>query len=124
MRDEHLLLVIVCPLLCSHPSCLHPPLKRPGCWTGRLTAAQTGIVQQVPHQPDLGNTETVNNHEFSVETGIKCLKVGRRRGPGDSKSAKALVSCWFYTNNLKAHPQKDIVNREQLHLRQKIYTVR
>lgn len=112
MCDEHLLPTVV--RLFSLHSAL--PLKGPGCRAGPAVAAQFGVVQEVPHEPDLRNTEAVNNHELPVETGVERLKVRRCRRSGDSEGSKALVAGRFDTNQLETHSQKDIINGEQLHL--------
>lgn len=117
MREKHLLLTVVS--LLSRISHLPPPPEGPGCWAGPVVAAQFGVVQQVPHEPDLGHTEAVNNHEFPVETRVECLKVGRCRRSGNAKSPKALVAKRFNANQLEAHSQKDVIDGEQLHLEAK-----
>lgn len=115
MRDKHLLPTIVrlFSLCLSHSA---PPLEGPGCRAGLVVAAQFGVVQEVPHEPDLRNTEAVNNHQFPVETGVERLKVGRCRRSGDSEGSKALVARRFDADQLEAHSQKDIINGVQLHL--------
>lgn len=91
MCDQHLLLTIVhiFSLRFSHPPL---PLEGPGRGAGPIVAAQLGVVQEVPHEPDLRNIEAVNNHELLVKTGVKRLQVGRCRGSGNSKGPKALVA--------------------------------
>lgn len=79
-------------------------------------AAQFGVVQEVPHEPDLWDTEAVDHHELLVETGVERLKMRRRRWPGNAEGPEALVARWFDTNQLEAHSQKDVVDGEQLHL--------
>lgn len=111
MRDKHLLLTVI--RLFSH---LILPLKGPGCRAGPVVAAQFGVMQEVPHKPDLRNTEPVNHHEFPVKTGVKRLKVGCCRRSGNPEGPKALVACWFDADQLEAHAQEDIINGEQLHL--------
>lgn len=87
MRDKHLLLTVV--RLFSH---FILPLKGPGCRAGPVVAAQFGVVQEVPHKPNLRNAEAVNDHEFPVKTGVECLKMGRCRWSWNSKGPKALVA--------------------------------
>lgn len=115
MRDKHLLPSVIHLLYLGFFYFLLP-LKRPGCGAGPVVTAQFGVVQEVPHEPDLGDREAVNNHELSVKTGVKCLQMGRSRWSRDSKGPKALMTWWFNTDQLEAHSQKDIINGEQLHL--------
>lgn len=61
MCDKHLLLTVVLLYSCRY-SHLILPLKGPGCRASPVVAAQLGVVQEVPHEPDLRNTEAVNNH--------------------------------------------------------------
>lgn len=91
MRDKHLLLAVVRLL---SPRFNHPPLplKGPGRRAGPVVAAQFGVVQQIPHEPDLRNAEAVDHHELPVETGVERLKVGRRRRSGNAKRPKAQVA--------------------------------
>lgn len=88
MCDKHLLPTIV--RLCLSHSAL--PLEGPRCRAGLVVTAQFGVVQEVPHEPDLRNTEAVNDHQFPVETGVERLKVRSCRRSGDSKGPKALVT--------------------------------
>lgn len=74
MCDKHMLLIVV-RLLSHRRSQLPPPFKRPRHLAAPVVAAQLGVVEEVPHEPDLGNTEAVNDHEFSVETRVERLKV-------------------------------------------------
>lgn len=115
MREEHLLLTVVRHLL---PALAHPPLplEGPGCRAGPVVAAQFGVVQEVPHEPDLRNTEAVDNHQFPVKTGVERLEVGRCRRPGDPEGAEALVARRFDADQLEAHSQEDVIDGEQLHL--------
>lgn len=115
MRDEHLLPAIVRPARLSRGQPL-PPLKGPGRGAGPAVAAQLGVVQEVPHEPDLRSAEAVDDHEFPVETRVERLEVGRGRRSRDSESSKALMARWFDAYQLKAHSQEDVVNGEQLHL--------
>ena len=115
MRDKHLFLTVVRLFSFSFYHLVLPP-KWPGCRAGPVVAAQLGVVQEVPHEPDLRNTEAVNNHEFPVKTRVKCLKVGRCRRTGNPEGTEALVTRWFDTDQLEAHSQKDIINGEQFHL--------
>lgn len=88
MCDKHLLPTIV-RLRLSHSAL---PLEGPRCRAGLVVTAQFGVVQEVPHEPDLRNTEAVNDHQFPVETGVESLKVRRCRRSGDSEGPKALVT--------------------------------
>lgn len=126
MCHKHCLLTIICLLfllLCCVPLCpgraSHPasPLKGPGCWGFPVVAGQFGVMQEVPHEPDLRDIEAVNNHEFAVETRIKCLKVGRGRGSVNPEGSETFMAQRFDTDQLKAHSQKDIINGEKLHLK-------
>lgn len=91
MGDKHLLLTVV-RLFSRRLSRPPLPLKGQGCRAGPVVAAQFGVMQEVPHEPDLRNTEAVNNHEFPVKTGVERLKVGRCRRSGNSEGPKALVT--------------------------------
>lgn len=118
MRDKHLLLAIVrlFSLRFHHPP---SPLKGPRCRAGPVVAAQFRVMQEVPHEPDLRHTETVNNHELPVKTGVERLEVGRRGRSGDAKGSEALVAQRFDADQLEAHSKKDVVDGEQLHLEEK-----
>ena len=73
-------------------------------------------MEELPHEPDLGRGEAVDDHEFSVETGVEQLEVGGSGRPDDAESPEALVACRFEADPLKAHSQEDVVNRKQIHL--------
>lgn len=111
MCDEHLLLTIV-----QVPSRAPPPFEGPGRGAGPVVAADLGVVQQVPHEPDLGDAEAVDHHELPVEAGVKGLKVRRCGRPGDAKGSKALVAPRFDADQLKTHSQENVIDGKQLHL--------
>lgn len=73
-------------------------------------------MQEVPHEPDLRDAEAVDDHELLVETWVECLKVGGRGRSGNPEGTKALMARGFYADQLEAHSQEDVVDREQLHL--------
>lgn len=98
---------------CGHPV---PPPERPGRRPGPVVAAQLGVMQQVPHEPNLRDAEAVNDHEFSVETGVKRLKVRGSWRAGDPEGPESLVAQRLDANQLEAHSQKDVIDGEQLHL--------
>lgn len=111
--DKDLLLTILCHV--PHPA-LPPPFEGSGPQAGLVVAAQFLVMKEVPHEPDLRDAETVDDHELLVETGVECLKVGGRRRSGNPKGTKALMAGGFNADQLKAHSQEDVIDREQLHL--------
>lgn len=115
MHHKHLPLTVV-RLLFGPLFRLRPPFEGAGRQAAPFVAAQLGVMQKVPHEPDLRNGEAVNHHELFVEAGIERLKVRSSRRPGDSKSPKALVAIRFDADQLEAHSQEDVIDREQLHL--------
>lgn len=58
----------------------------------------------------------MNDHEFSVETGVERLKIWGSRRAGDPKGPEPLVAQRLDADQLEAHSQKDVVDGEQLHL--------
>lgn len=113
MRDKHLLLTVV-RLLSRHLAL--PPFKGPGCQAGPVVAAHFGVMEEVPHEPDLWDAEAVDDHELPVEAGVERLEVGRRGRTGDAEGSKALMARRFDADQLEAHAQKDVVDWKQLHL--------
>lgn len=111
VRHEHLPLTVVLLLLR-----LRPPSERAGPQAAPPVAAQLGVVQKVPHEPDLRNGEAVDHHQLFVEAGVERLEVRRRGRPRDPKGPKALVAIRFDADQLEAHSQEDVIDREQLHL--------
>ena len=67
-------------------------------------AAEVGIVEEVPHEPDLGRSEAVDHHEVPVEAGVKGLEVGRGGRPGDAKRPEPLVGVGLDGDALETHP--------------------
>lgn len=118
MLHKNLLQSIVLSLLwisCGSSSSLTPS-EGPHWGVPPAVAAEVGIVEKVPHEPDLGHGEAVDHHEVSVEAGVKCLEVGSSGRPRDAERAEPLVSGGLDADALQAHAEEDIVDGEQLHL--------
>lgn len=91
MWDKDLLLTVVRRRhFCGHYPL--PPPEWPGCRPGSVVAAQFGVMQQVPHEPNLRDTEAVNDHEFSVETGVEGLEVRGSWRARDPECPEPLVA--------------------------------
>lgn len=111
MPDKHVPLGVV-----RVPSRSPPPDEGPGRGIGPAVAAESRVVQERPHEPDLGDAEAVDHHQLPVEAGVKGLQVGRRRRLRDPEGAEALVVGRFEAHQLEAHSQEDVIDGKQLHL--------
>lgn len=120
MHDKLRLLTVIRLISCHLPDS-PSPFKGSRCQSSSVVAAQVGVVQEVPHQPDLWDTEAVNDHELSVKTGVERLKVGRCRRPGNPEGAKSLMTKRADANQLEAHSQEDVIDWEKFHLREVLY---